>query len=41
MPGDLIVGKGVGHRYHTAEPQLPEARDTYEAIVKFFKKHLG
>ena len=41
VPGDLIVGEGLGHCYHTSEPELPESRDTYDAIVKFFQKYLG
>ena len=39
VPGDLIVGEGLGHCYiYSAD--LPEARDAYDAIVGFFRKYL-
>jgi epsilon-lactone hydrolase len=39
VPGDLIVGEGLGHCYiYSAD--LPEAQDAYSAISKFFKKNL-
>jgi len=39
VPGDLIVGEGLGHCYiYSAD--LPEAQDAYAAIVKFFQKNL-
>lgn len=36
----LIVGEGMGHCYMYS-PQLPESRDTFDIIVRFFKEHLG
>jgi acetyl esterase/lipase len=39
VPGDLIVGEGMGHCY-LMMPQLPEAQDAWQAIVKFFQQHL-
>lgn len=39
VPGDLIVGEGLGHCYMYSA-QLPEAQDAYSAIAKFFKKYL-
>ena len=39
VPGDLIVGEGLGHCYIYAA-QYPESRDAYAAIAKFFKQHL-
>ena len=39
VPGDLIVGEGLGHCYIYAA-QLPEAQDAYATIVKFFQKNL-
>jgi epsilon-lactone hydrolase len=39
VPGDLIVGEGLGHCYiYSAD--LPEAKDAYSAIAKFFQKNL-
>jgi acetyl esterase/lipase len=40
VPGDLIVGEGMDHCY-IYWANLPEAQDAYQAIVKFFRKHLG
>ncbi len=40
VEGDLIVGEGLGHCY-IMNPELPEARDAYDIITKFFDKHLG
>lgn len=39
VPGDLIVGEGLGHCYIYAA-QYPESQDAYSAIAKFFDKHL-
>jgi len=39
-PSNLIVGEGMGHCY-VNDPDLPEARDTYEIIARFFSDHLG
>lgn len=36
----LIVGEGMGHCY-IYQSQLPEARDAYDQIVKFFDENLG
>ena len=39
VPGDLIVGEGQGHCYiYSAD--VPEAKDAFSAIVKFFQVHL-
>jgi acetyl esterase/lipase len=40
VPGDLIVGEGMGHCY-IMQAQLPEAQAAYRAIVKFFRTYLG
>jgi len=40
VPGDLIVGEGMDHCYINWA-NLPEAQDAYQAIVKFFRDHLG
>ena len=40
VPGDLIVQEGMSHCY-IYMPQLPEARDAYQTIVRFFRAHLG
>jgi acetyl esterase/lipase len=40
VDSNLIVGEGMGHCYIT-QPQLPEAHDAWDAIVKFFRRHLG
>ena len=39
VPGDLIVGEGMSHCYIYV-PQLPEAQDAWQTIVKFFRDHL-
>lgn len=36
----LIVGEGMGHCYHY-QVSLPEGRDACEAIIAFFREHLG
>jgi len=40
VPGDLIVGEGMDHCYINWA-NLPESQDAYQAIVKFFRDHLG
>jgi epsilon-lactone hydrolase len=40
VPGDLIVGEGMGHCY-VMQPQLPEAQAAYRTIVRFFRTYLG
>lgn len=35
----LIVGEGLGHCFIT-KPQLPEARDAFGVIVRFFRDNL-
>ena len=37
---DLIVGEGMGHCFINL-PDLPEARDAFGIIVKFFNENLG
>lgn len=37
---ELIVGEGMGHCY-IYKSDLPEARDAYDIIVRFFNDHLG
>jgi epsilon-lactone hydrolase len=39
VPGDLIVGEGLGHCY-IYQANLPESQDAYQTIVKFFRTHL-
>lgn len=39
VPGDLIVGEGMGHCY-IYSANLPEAQDAYQTIVRFFQTHL-
>jgi monoterpene epsilon-lactone hydrolase len=36
----LIVGEGMGHCYYY-QPNLPESRDAYAAIIAFFRENLG
>jgi acetyl esterase/lipase len=40
VPGDLIVGEGMSHCYILMSG-LPESQDAYQAIVTFFRAHLG
>jgi monoterpene epsilon-lactone hydrolase len=35
----LVVGEGMGHCYFYS-PQLPESRDAYEVIIRFFRENL-
>ena len=39
VPGDLIVGEGLGHCYIN-NSDLPEARDADQAIADFFRRNL-
>jgi len=39
VPGDLIVGEGLGHCY-IYNSDLPEARDADQAIADFFRRNL-
>jgi len=41
VPGDLIVGEGMGHCYMVVQHEFPEAQAAYRAIVRFFKTNLG
>ena len=40
VDADLIVGEGMGHCY-LYDPDLPESREVYDLIVRFFRTHLG
>ncbi|HKQ80819.1 MAG TPA: alpha/beta hydrolase fold domain-containing protein [Steroidobacteraceae bacterium] len=40
VDSNLLVGEGLSHCY-IYNSNLPEARDAYDVIVKFFNKHLG
>jgi acetyl esterase/lipase len=40
VPGDLIVGEGMSHCY-LYDVALPEARDAYDIITRFFDAQLG
>jgi epsilon-lactone hydrolase len=40
VKADLHVWEGLGHAF-LYEPDLPESREAYEVIVRFFAKHLG
>jgi acetyl esterase/lipase len=40
VPGDLIVGEGMGHCY-IMQFRLPESQSAYRATVNFFRRHLG
>jgi monoterpene epsilon-lactone hydrolase len=40
VPGDLIVGEGMTHCYINMV-QLPETQDALQAMVRFFRLHLG
>jgi acetyl esterase/lipase len=40
VDSQLIVGEGMGHCY-IYQSNLPEARDAYNIIVRFFNEHLG
>ena len=37
---ELLVGEGMGHCYQY-DVELPEARDAFDVIVRFFSEHLG
>jgi epsilon-lactone hydrolase len=40
VDSNLIVGEAMDHCYFY-DPDLPESRSAYRAIVNFFRKHLG
>jgi acetyl esterase/lipase len=40
VPGDLIVAEGMGHCF-LYDVGLPESRDAYDIIARFFDEHLG
>jgi epsilon-lactone hydrolase len=40
VSSNLVVGEGMGHCY-LYDPDLPESRDAYDIIVRFFDDHLG
>lgn len=40
VESQLVVGEGMGHCY-LYNPELPESRDAYDVIARFFDRHLG
>jgi monoterpene epsilon-lactone hydrolase len=40
VPGNLIVGEGLGHCY-IYDASFPESQDAYQTIINFFRKNLG
>jgi acetyl esterase/lipase len=40
VPAELHVWEGLGHGFFY-EPDLPESREAYDVIVRFFSGHLG
>jgi epsilon-lactone hydrolase len=40
VTAELHMWEGMGHAFHY-DPALPESREAYEVIVKFFDKYLG
>lgn len=40
VEGELHVWEGLGHAFFM-NPALPQSREVYEVVVKFFDKHLG
>lgn len=40
VDADLFIWEGLSHAFHF-NPELPESREAYDIIVKFFDKHLG
>jgi len=41
VEAELHVWEGLGHAFFTVEPDLPEAREAWYVVTKFFDKHLG
>ena len=40
MEAELHVRDGMWHAFFM-DPDLPESKEAYDAIVKFFARHLG
>ena len=40
VEAELHVWEGLGHAFFF-DPEIPESRQAYDAIVKFFDKHLS
>ena len=40
VDAELHVWEGLGHAFFF-EPDLPESREVYDVVVKFFDNHLG
>ncbi|HWK36547.1 alpha/beta hydrolase [Sphingomonas sp.] len=40
VPAELHVWEGLPHAFHM-DPDLPESREVYDAVVRFFDKRLG
>jgi len=41
VEADLHIWEGMEHGFHVLSPDLPESREAYNVIVKFFDKYLG
>lgn len=41
VDADLHIWEGLGHAFFFNNFELPESRDAYDVIVRFFDKHLG
>jgi monoterpene epsilon-lactone hydrolase len=41
IDAELHVWEGVLHAFFTTNPDLPETREAWEVVTKFFDKHLG
>jgi monoterpene epsilon-lactone hydrolase len=41
VPAELHVWEGLGHGFFFAQPELPQSRDAYNIILKFFERYLG
>jgi epsilon-lactone hydrolase len=40
VDAELFVFDGLGHAF-MMDPALPESRETYSILVRFFDRHLG
>jgi acetyl esterase/lipase len=41
VDAELHIWEGVGHGFFFRDPDLPQSREVYSVIVKFFDNHLG
>jgi epsilon-lactone hydrolase len=41
VDAELHVWEGLVHGFFTSQPNLPESREVWDVVIRFFDKHLG